>query len=106
MIFIYGLVSILTTTTGQILLKKGASGANKREVYFFVVLGYTFFFFAVLISYILLKLIQMKYFTVVMSLNYVSVMFASRIFLNEKLDRPKVIGTLLIAVGVLIFLYK
>lgn len=96
---------ILLTTIGQILLKKGAMCSHQRiKSLQFIGLGYFLFVLTIVFSYLLMKLVPMKYFTVVMSLNYITVMFAASIFLNEKMGREKIIGTILVTVGIFIFL--
>ncbi|NOR59008.1 MAG: EamA family transporter [Sulfurimonas sp.] len=98
---------IVLTTTGQILLKTSATSDNEsKKKLIFMTLGYFVFLLTVLLSYELMKSIQMKYFTVIMSLNYISVLLGSKIFLEEKLDRNKILGTALVAVGIFIFLIK
>ncbi len=103
---LYAFFIILFTTIGQILLKKGALCLRKNKMYLYIFIGYFFFVLAVLLSYELLKLIPLKYYTVVMSLNYITVLFGAYIFLNEKINKIKIKGTFMIAVGIFIFLYK
>lgn len=101
-----GLIVVLTTA-GQILLKKGALYHNERRKSLqFIGLGYLLFVMTIGFSYLLMKLILMKYFTIIMSLNYIAVMFGAKIFLNEKLERKKIIGTLLVAIGIFIFMLE
>ena len=103
---IFALIIILCTTIGQILLKKGALAVGKLTIYRFIIFGYIFFVLAVIFSYALMKIIPMKYYTVVMSINYITVLIGANIFLNEKINKEKVIGTTLVAIGIIIFLYK
>lgn len=97
---------ILSTTIGQILLKKGALCLKKTNVYLYIFSGYFFFVIAVLLSYAILKQIPLKYYTLIMSSNYITVLFAAHVFLNEKIDLVKIKGTFLIALGIFIFLYN
>jgi len=98
---------VFLTTAGQILLKKGAIyRTDRKKSLLFIGFGYLLFVMTILFSYMLMKIIEMKYFTVIMSLNYITVMFGASIFLNEKLGRKKVIGTILISIGILIFMIK
>jgi uncharacterized membrane protein len=48
----------------------------------------------------------MNHFVVIMSANYIAVMIASKVFLDEKINRDRMIGTALIAAGMFIFLYN
>ncbi len=104
--FILGLVIIICTVIGQILLKKGALTEVKILSYKYIFFGYFFFVLAVYFSYFLMKIIPMKYYTVVMSINYIAVLIGAYIFLGERLNKKKIIGTCLVALGVIVFLYK
>lgn len=102
---LFAAMIILLTTIGQILLKKAALyNQQKAKSLQLIGLGYFLFIITVIFSYLLMKLIEMKYFTVIMSINYIAVMFAASIFLNEKLQQEKVIGTMLVALGIFIFM--
>ncbi len=104
---IFIILIVLLTTTGQILLKKGANHHNDRTKSLqFIGLGYVLFVITIGFSYLLMKQIPMKYFTIIMSLNYITVMFGAKMFLNEKLERKKIIGTVLVAIGILIFMLE
>ena len=84
MIIFISILIILLTTAGQIFLKLGADKADDvRLINSFVLFGYILFLIAVLFSYFLMKIIAIKYFTVIMSLNYITVMIAAKIFLGE-----------------------
>lgn len=105
MIFILVTAVIFLTTAGQILLKKAALGLHHTgKEHAYILLGYILFFIAVICSYILLKYIPMKFFTIIMSLNYVTVMFASAFFLDERLSSHKLIGTMLVGIGIIVFM--
>ena len=96
---------ILLTAIGQILLKMGADRTDSDQFYNgFVVTGYIVFSITVLLSYHLMKVVPLKYFTVIMSTSYVAVMLAARIYLQEPIKRDRFIGTALIAIGVFVFL--
>ena len=103
-VLLYAILIILTTSSAQILLKKSAlNRCNRKKSLQLLCFGYCIFFLTVLVSYALMKQIEMKYFTVIMSLNYIAVMLGARMFLGEALNRKKMIGTLLIACGIIIF---
>ena len=105
MIIFITLLIILLTTSGQIFLKLGADkskGTNFINNY--VIYGYLFFLLTIILSYYLMQIVPMKYFTVVMSLNYIAVMIVAKIFLNEKINKDRLTGTILVALGVFIFL--
>ena len=107
MIIFISILIILLTTAGQVFLKLGANKTEgERLINSYVLFGYILFLMTVILSYFLMKIIAMKYFTVIMSLNYIAVMIAARIFLGEEFKRDKFIGTILIALGVVVFLLK
>ena len=107
MIILTGFSIIFLTAIGQILLKKGA---NKQDgnllLNGFVISGYITLLLTVVLSYYLMKVIPMKYFTVIMSASYVVVMVGARIYLDETITRDRLLGTTLIASGILVFLLK
>ena len=95
---------VLLNAAGQLLLKTGATvgqGAGLFNRY--VLSGYALFFVIVLASYYLMHIIDMKYFTAVMSMSYVTVALASRIFLKERIDGRRALGTVIVVAGVSIF---
>lgn len=107
MIVFISILVILLTTAGQIFLKIGADKAEySKTINSFVLFGYALFLITVILSYLLMKIIHLKYFTVIMSLNYVTVMIAAKLFLNEEVNKDRFIGTILIALGIIIFLWK
>lgn len=94
------------TTAGQLFLKKSSHiRENKKRSMFYLIIGYSLFTLTIVFSYIFLKLVPMKYFTVIMSLNYIAVMLGAYVFLNEKLEKENIIGTITVTIGVMVFLY-
>lgn len=102
LIFLYAVGCIVFTTVGQIFLKLGSSkGIFYKNVHTYI--GYSCFLIVLPFAYLLLKIIEMKYFVTVMSINYVSVTIASTFFFNDKLTLNKVLGSIIVAAGVVIF---
>ena len=105
MILLLSGLIVMFIAMGQLLLKYGAdSKKSTRLINAYVLAGYAVFFLIVLVSYYLMAIIPMKNFTVIMSVSYIAVAVAAHIFLKEKINRDRVIGTLLIVVGVFVFL--
>jgi len=103
---VFAFFIVLLTTAGQIFLKKGAIyRENRSKSLTYVGFGYILFVMTIVFSYMLMKMIEMKYFTVIMSLNYITVMFGASIFLNERLERRKMIGTMIVTFGIMVFMY-
>jgi len=93
------IINILFTTVGQLLLKYATIENNK----IFLASGYFLFILVVIASYFLMKLIELKYFTVIMTLNYLTVFLLSAWLFKEEANRTKVIGIILIMSGIAIF---
>lgn len=106
MVIVLASLIVIFTTIGQILLKRAALVLSANRMYLLISIAYTFFIIAVLLSYEILKTLELKYYTVIMSVNYIAVLVAAHYFLNEKITRVKLKGTLLIAIGIFIFLYN
>lgn len=105
MIIFIVLLIITLTSAGQIFLKLGADRLKPSTfINRYVILGYTMFVLTIILSYYLMQKVPMKYFTVVMSLNYIAVMIAAKIFLDEKINKNRISGTIMVAIGVFIFL--
>ena len=105
--FILAILIILQTTTGQILLKKASLIVdNKRLYWIYLLIAYSLFFFTIVLSYILMNQIPMKYFTVIMSLNYITILLGTHIFLHEKPTKDLYIGTIVVMIGIIIFMYR
>lgn len=100
--FFIGLLSIIFSTIGQLLFKKSA---RQKDLYKnrYACLAYLSFVAVLIFSYLLMRRIDLKYFVVIMSMNYVTVSFASFILLKEKYTSQKIIGTFLVFVGVIVF---
>jgi undecaprenyl phosphate-alpha-L-ara4N flippase subunit ArnE len=95
------ILAILFTVFGQLMLKQ--ADIIKKYRMQLLVTGYASFCITVLISFYLMKHIEFKTFTVIMSLNYVLVMLMSALFFKESLSINKIIGTLLVLCGALLF---
>ncbi len=96
---VFILINIVFTTIAQILLKFSAVKNNL----FLLAGGYFLFVLVVIDSYFLMKLIDFKYFTAIMSTNYLTVFIASTIIFRESINKTKTLGVVLVAAGVIIF---
>ena len=103
-LFIVFVVVVLAciNSMGQVCLVKANVHRNKR--FYFYALGYGLFVISVITMQFLMNYIEFKTLSIVISLNLLAVMFASVIFLKEKLTRKKVIGTLIVFLGSAIYL--
>jgi drug/metabolite transporter (DMT)-like permease len=89
------------TTAGQLLLKRAAHEGPLRVQA--LLAGYASLLVTVAGSFLLMHYMELKFFVVVMNLNYVSVTIASAYFFKESLDFMKIAGTGLVLAGVFIF---
>ena len=105
MSLLLGLLIVMLTVTGQLLLKVGAkSSKSERLINSYVLAGYAVFLLTVAVSYLLMSIMPMKNFTVVMSVNYIAVTMTARIVLKEEISKGLIFGTALIVIGVFVFL--
>jgi drug/metabolite transporter (DMT)-like permease len=102
-IILVGVLLVVFTTLGQLLLKIGSYKYDAGVLNVYVISGYIFFICVVVASFFLMKMIEFKLFSVIMSINFLSVMLASRIFLNEKTGKNTVYGTIFIFAGLIVF---
>lgn len=94
---------ILLTAFGQVLLKSAAHKYAGAILNARVFTAYAMFVTTVILSFYLMKMVPLKVFAVVMSLNYVAVALLAPIFLQEQMSTRKWIGTILVGAGVWIF---
>lgn len=94
-------VLIGLTTAGQLLLK--AASRNRRHAVAMLGFGYGLFVLTVILSFFLMRRLDLKFFTVIMSLSYVAVMMASAAMFKEKLTSRTMAGTLLVLAGAVVF---
>ncbi|MGG1637089.1 EamA family transporter [Paenibacillus sp. NRS-1760] len=100
-------ILVLINSFAQILLKIGATKVGKKVFFLRIspetIFGYLLFFIATLLSVYLLKFIEFKSLTLVIALNYVGTLVFSNLILKEKYTKIKVISTILIIAGVIVF---
>ena len=103
------LMFAMTFLTGvsQVLLKKSANKTYEKWIEEYlnwqVILAYGIFFGVLLVNTYAYTKVDMKYGTVIDTFSYVFVMLFSWLLLREKFTKRKVIGNLIIMVGVLVY---
>jgi len=104
------LLSVFIASFSQILLKKSANKnhANVWREYLNrrVVSAYFIFFISTILTIIAYKGIELKYGAVIGSVGYIFILIMSKIFLDEKISRKKILGVFLIIFGIFIFNYN
>lgn len=104
-LFLFG--SVLVSSISQILLKKGAmrqhSSFIKEYMNFHVIIGYGLMVVSTLLCIMAYSGLAYKNGPIIESLGYLLVMIFSAIFLSERITKKKVIGNLVILVGIAVF---
>lgn len=98
---------VLVSSVAQILLKNSAQIERESFVKEYlnklVVTGYLMLFASMCIGIVAYRVVPLKYGAIIESLGYVFVMLLSAFFLKEKITRKKLIGNLIIILGVIVF---
>lgn len=104
--FLY-LLSVVIASCSQILLKKSAMKQYpsflREYVNPYVIIGYGMLFGSMLLTIVAYKGIEFKNGPIIESLGYVLVILLSRLIFRERITKSKIIGTLCIIAGVMIF---
>jgi len=93
----------------QINFKIGASRINVRLSFHYniknwhLILGLFLFSLAPFLSVFVMRVVDFSVFYAFTALNYFFVMILSKILLHEKIDRFKIIGNIVIILGIIVF---
>ena len=95
------------TAISQVLLKQSANEEHKRPILEYlnwrVILAYAIFAMVLLINTYAYTQVDMKYGAILDSFSYIFVLLLSHWVLKEKITRGKVIGNIIIIVGIIIY---
>lgn len=101
------LISVILTSLSQVLLKisteKQYKSVIREYINFKVIFAYSMFFITMFLNILALKYISMKSIQVFMALSYFCVLILSRVILKEKITKSKLIGNIIIIIGVVVF---
>lgn len=101
------IIGIIIANYSQILLKKATLQDYDKKwreyINVFVIVGYTLFTINAGLNIIALKGIPLKQVSVLESLSYLIMLVFSWYFLGEKITKRKIIGNIIIVIGVVIF---
>ena len=101
------LLSGLISAFSQVLLKKGSSiersSVIKDYLNFYVISGYGLTVCCMLLMILAYRVLPFKYGAALESLVYLYIMLLSRLFFGETITKRKLMGNLLIVLGVAIF---
>lgn len=99
--------SVIVASFSQILLKKSAlkkyDAIWKEYVNLYVVTGYLLMVVSTILTILAYRGIDYKNGPVIDSIGFLLIMLWSRIFFGEKITKGKVLGNILIFVGILVF---
>lgn len=105
--FAVAIFSGVLSSFSQILLKKSAAGKKETTLSEYlnirVIVAYGITFICMLLTIIAFKGIPYKYGPVLESLTYIYIMILSRLFIGEKITKNRLLGNIMIAVGVIVF---
>lgn len=100
------LLGVLLSSFSQTLLKKSTvkNGSNGIRAYLnpLVIISYTIFVLATLLSLLCLKFIPLSKAPVLDSASYIFVAVLSRIFFKENLNAKKIVGFVFIVAGIFV----
>jgi|GEM_PF-5258463 len=106
MIYLLVFLLVVINATGHLLLKIG-SKKNQSSILMFLniqsLLGYSFFLISTLLTVYLLKYIDFKSMTLVVTLNYIATLVLARFILKEKLSMRKYTALAIIILGIVVF---
>lgn len=109
-VFVYALIyiaGVLISAFAQVLLKKSADTKKDNIIKEYLnaktICSYAIFFIATLCSVFAYKYLPLSYGPILGTLEYIFVAILSYIFLKERIKRKKLVGLLIVLVGVFIY---
>lgn len=100
-------LSVVISSFSQILLKKSAKEEHgsflKEYLNPYVIIGYGMMVMATLLTIMAYRKIEYRNGPVIESIGYVLIMFLGYIFYREPITKKKVIGNLLVLLGIAVF---
>jgi len=105
--FAIAIFSGILSSFSQILLKKSALKKKNTVISEYlnmqVIMAYGITFICMLLTIIAFKGIPYKYGSVLESLTYIYIMILSKLFIGEKITKHRLLGNIIIVIGVIIF---
>lgn len=101
------LVSVLVSSISQVILKTSANEEHDNKIKEIlnikVIFAYGLFFAATLLTMLAYRKVPLSMGAVLETTGYVYVAILGRLVLKEKLDKYKILGNLLIILGIVIY---
>lgn len=105
--YLMTLTVVIFTSIGNLLLKIASSRVTESGGRLYTnpvsIIAYGIFAFVAFLSIYAMKGLDMKVFFALNSLTYICIPFLSFVFLKEAVTRNKMIGIVIISIGVIIF---
>ncbi|MGG5316752.1 hypothetical protein IGI49_001449 [Enterococcus sp. AZ071] len=102
-------LAVIISSISQIILKLGSKQSHESLIREYlnphVIVGYTLMVVSTICIILSYRGVDYKNGPVIESLGYILVMILSSIFLNEKITKGKVVGNLVILIGIIIFYF-
>ena len=107
----YLLLAIFGTfiaSISQILLKQGAIRTKSKTILlsflnFFTISGYFLFGIVILINIYAFQKLDIKITPILVALNFINLLFLSRIILKEKINKKSIFAVAVILIGIAVF---
>ena len=101
------ILSIFIASVSQVLLKKSSNkkydNLIKEYLNFYVVSGYILLIISTVLTIIAMKNLDYKNVPILESSGYIIVMILSYLFLSEKITKRKLIGNIIILLGIAVY---
>lgn len=101
------LFSVFIASISQIVLKKSANKKHqtlmKEYLNIQVIVGYGLLFISTILTIFALRGLPYKSVPIIEATGYVYILILSHLFLKEKITRRKVLGNIIIILGIIIF---
>jgi len=101
------LISVFIASCAQIILKTSADMEHENIVKEYlnlrVIVGYMILFASTLLTIIAYRGVELKMGPIIESSGYVFILIMSCVFLHEKISIKKVLGTIFIIAGIIVF---
>lgn len=100
-------LSVLVASISQIILKKSSLEEHtsfiKEYLNMKVIIGYSMMIISTILTILAFRGLDYKNGPIIESIGYIFVMALSRIFLKEKITKKKIIGNVIIMIGIVVF---
>lgn len=104
------MISVLVAAISQILLKISANKEHKNIINEYlnphVILGYMLLFASTILTILALRGMELKNLPIIEASGYIYVLIFSALVLKEKITKKKIIGNIIIILGIIVFFGK